>query len=64
VPKEMFAKSGIPNSDCSDDTDSEFHGSVGYTPNDRTLRKHVNKEINQEKTSRESERISCKKGQE
>jgi hypothetical protein len=38
VPEEMFAKSGIPNSDCSDDTDSEFHGSVGYTPNDRNLR--------------------------
>jgi hypothetical protein len=30
----MFAKTGICDSDCSDDTDSEFQGSCGWTPND------------------------------
>jgi hypothetical protein len=47
MPDEMFANTGIPDpvTDCSDDADSEFLGSGGYTPNDRTLRKHVFKEI-------------------
>jgi len=60
MPYEMFAKTGIPDpeTDCSDDTDSEFQGSGGYTPNDRTLRKHVFKEIKQEKHQRE-ERVSA-----
>jgi hypothetical protein len=46
--EKMFAKTGIPDpeTDGSDDTDSEFQGSGGYTPNDRTLRKHVFMEIN------------------
>jgi len=51
----MFAKTGIPDpeADGSDDTDSEFQGSGGYTLNGRTLRKHVFKEIKQEKHQRE-----------
>jgi hypothetical protein len=59
TPDEMFAKTGIPDSetDYSDVTDSEFQGSGGYTPNDRTLRKHVYQEIKQEKHQRE-ERVS------
>jgi len=54
-PEEMFAKTGIPDpeTDCSYDTDSEFQGSGGYTLNGRTLRKHVLKEIKQEKHQRE-----------
>ncbi len=53
--EEMFAKTGIPDpeTDGSDDTDSEFLGSCGWTPNDRTLRKHANKDIKQEKHQRD-----------
>jgi hypothetical protein len=60
MPEEMFAKTGIPDpeTDCSDDTGSEFQGSGGYTLNDRTLRKHVYKEIKQEKHQRE-EKVSA-----
>jgi hypothetical protein len=55
LPEEMFAKTGIPDpeTDGSDDTDSDFQGSGGYTLNDRTLRKHVFKEIKQEKHQRD-----------
>ncbi len=42
-----------PETDGSDDTDSDFQGSGGYTLNDRTLRKHVFKEIKQEKHQRD-----------
>jgi hypothetical protein len=58
-PEEMFAKTGIPDleTDGSDDTDSEFLGSGGYTLNDRTLRKHVPKDIKQEKQKRD-EKVS------
>jgi hypothetical protein len=55
-PEEMFAKTGIPDpeSDGSHDSDSEFLGScAGWTPNDRTLRKHVPKDIKQEKHQRD-----------
>ena len=54
-PEEMFAKTGIPDpeTDGSDDTDRDFQGSGGYTPNDRTLRKHAFKEIKQEKHQRD-----------
>jgi len=58
APEEMFAKSGIRDTDCSDDTDSEFQGSCGWTPNDRTLRKHVNKEI-KHKTHQREEKVSA-----
>jgi hypothetical protein len=40
----MLAKTGIldPETDGSDDSDSEFLGScAGWTPNDRSLRKHT-----------------------
>jgi hypothetical protein len=55
LPEEMFAKTGIPDpeTDGSDDTDSEFQGSGGYALNDRTLRKHIFKEIKLEKHQRE-----------
>jgi len=56
-PEEMFAKTGIPDpeTDGSDDTDSEILGSyAGWTPNDRSLRKHVSKDnIKQEKHQRD-----------
>ncbi len=55
-PEEMFAKTGIsdPETDGSDDTDSEFLGScAGWTPNDRSLRKHAPKDIKQEKHQRD-----------
>ena len=54
-PEEMFAKTWIPDpeTDGSDDTESEFQGSGGYTLNDRTLRKHVFKEIKQGKHQRD-----------
>jgi len=47
----MFAKTGKPDpeTDGGDYTDSDFLGSCGWTPNDRTLRKHANKDIKQEK---------------
>ena len=50
-PEEMFAKTGKPDpeTDVGDYTDSDFLGSCGWTPNDRTLRKHANKDIKQEK---------------
>jgi hypothetical protein len=52
----MFAKTDIPDpeTDGSDDSDSEFLGScAGRTPNDRSLRKHVLKDIKQEKHQRD-----------
>jgi hypothetical protein len=54
----MFAKTRICDTNCSDDTDSEFQGSGGWTPNDRILKKHVNKEIKQEKHQRK-EKVSA-----
>jgi hypothetical protein len=55
-PEEMLAKTGIPDpeTDGSDDSDSEFLGScAGWTPNDRSLRKHVPKDMKQEKHQRD-----------
>jgi len=55
-PEEMFAKTGIPDpeTDGSDDTGSELLGScAGWTPNDRSLRKHEPKDIKQEKHQRD-----------
>jgi hypothetical protein len=56
LPEEMFAKTGTPDPEagCSDDSDSEFLGScAGWTPNDRSLRKYVPKDIKQEKHQRD-----------
>jgi hypothetical protein len=57
APEETLAKTGICDSDCSDDTDSEFQGSSSWAPNDRTLRLHVPKDIKQEKHQRD-EKVS------
>jgi hypothetical protein len=55
-PDEMFAKTGIPDTeiDGSGDSDSDFLGSCGgWTENDRTLRKHTPKAIKKEKHQRD-----------
>ena len=43
--EDMIAKSGLHDSDGSDDSSVEFYGNGGWTASDRTLRKHVPKEI-------------------
>ena len=45
APEDMIEKSGIHDSDVSDESDGDFQGSGGWTPNYRTLREHVPKEI-------------------
>jgi hypothetical protein len=51
----MIAKSVLCDSDGSDDSSGGFHGIGGWTPSDRTLRKHVPKEIKQENYQRKEQ---------